>query len=172
MQIRVRPYGSWLLDDWSLVPKGLALSMAAVAIIAGVRGAWLARRAKASMNWRPVDGTITRCTLQHTVRERWTMPDLHWYRPRVEYSYSVDGKDYVGKRVYFGAHEWRASSSESSEWILLDYPVGSAVQVFVDPARPAESVLERGRDAVANGYLAIAATAGVIAVISFLAVVA
>jgi hypothetical protein len=138
--------GSWLCDDWSLLPAGIAIATGIVALIAGARGTWLARRAKATMAWRPVSGTITRCALQHDVQPRVgsAQPDAHTYRPRVEYSYTVDGQEHVGSRVFFGAHEWRGGSSEFAEWLLIEYPVGTKVQVFVDPNDTTEAVLERG----------------------------
>jgi hypothetical protein len=120
-----------------------------------------------------VSGTITRCALQHDVQPRVgsAQPDAHTYRPRVEYSYTVDGQEHVGSRVFFGAHEWRGGSSEFAEWLLIEYPVGTKVQVFVDPNDTTEAVLERGRDDVAKGYLRIAMYAAVGAAIAFVVAV-
>jgi Protein of unknown function (DUF3592) len=65
------------------------------------------------------------------------------YGLEVEYRYTVDGQSYQGNR--WGAAGQHSSSSRKHIQGLVDqHPVGSAVEVFYNPADPQQAVLERG----------------------------
>lgn len=63
------------------------------------------------------------------------------YRPYIAYAYTVDGRQYEGDRYDF----WNVSSSgyESKAEIVRAHPVGSKIQIYVDPENPASSVMKR-----------------------------
>ena len=60
--------------------------------------------------------------------------------PRVSYRYTVNGAALEGTRIRFGLD---SQSREESAATVAPYPVGRAVTVYYDPAKPTESVLER-----------------------------
>jgi hypothetical protein len=62
------------------------------------------------------------------------------WSPVVEYSYRIEGRDYHGSRIAFGADV--AGSRDFAEAIAARYPAGSAVTVHYDPGNPAFAVLE------------------------------
>ncbi len=59
--------------------------------------------------------------------------------PEVVYEYRVGGRRYRGERVSIG----EAAGNFGVEETLARYPAGAAVQVYYNPANPAEAVLER-----------------------------
>lgn len=118
----------------------------------------LMRGAKASMRWRPVDGEIIWSMVEERNtpwyarrRRRNYLVDQEpvQYRPVIRSRYQIGTRQYEGQRVYFGADEWLAQPAQSQGLTAL-YPLGKKVRVFVDPARPTETVLERARDHAAK----------------------
>jgi hypothetical protein len=67
--------------------------------------------------------------------------DSTTYRPYIAYAYTVDGQDYEGDRYDF----WNVSSSgyDGKAAIVRAHPVGREIRIFVDPANPVESVINR-----------------------------
>jgi hypothetical protein len=130
-----------------------SLPVGALAVALGARGFWLRSRARATLGWRPVEGTVTWSSIDS--RDRRGRHGAQWvdYRPDIKYAYQLSGRDYLGSRVYFGAHEWKAKDSSFADELVGRYPVNSTIRVFVDPKRPDESVLERGREGIGRRYL-------------------
>ncbi len=67
-----------------------------------------------------------------------------WPGPRylaVEYTYTVNGEEFSGKRIWFG--EARALWPSASQGVAERYPEGGEVMVFYNPEKPRDSVLER-----------------------------
>ena len=97
---------------------------------------WDSSNAKASLAWPSIQGRITSSRLV-AVKGKSTS-----YEPRVGYEYSVAGQAYTGNRIWFG---WPlAAGSEAEGWAVVhSYQVGAPVEVFYDPASPADAVLER-----------------------------
>jgi len=62
------------------------------------------------------------------------------WAPVVEYSYSVDGRDYHGSRLAFGADV--TGPQAFAEATVVRYPAGQQVTVHFDPANPSFAVLE------------------------------
>ena len=87
--------------------------------------------AKASTAWPTSPGTITKV-------ERYK----RFFRPlpRVGFSYSVDGKNYISERISFAA----GYRSKEVDAVLGRYSVGQTVPVFYPPAKPTDAVLEPG----------------------------
>ena len=63
------------------------------------------------------------------------------YRPKLRYTYSVAGKDYVGDRYRYG--RWATTAGWATQ-IVASHPVGSRVEVHYAPADPADGVLKVG----------------------------
>ena len=119
----------WLLFGMFLV--------GAICIAVAIRNG---RRAKTSLAWPMTQGRITSSRLveySHSSEHG----DSSSYGPKVEYEYGVAGQTYRGKRVSFGSE---ASYNKAREQAVVErYKVGTSVEVFYDPASPADAVLER-----------------------------
>jgi hypothetical protein len=64
--------------------------------------------------------------------------------PAIEYEFSANGRNHVGRRIGIGED----SGGANTEATLARYPVGAAVAVYYDPADPENCVLERGTPGV------------------------
>jgi hypothetical protein len=125
---------------------GAAVLMAIISLFA-LRMAFAQRSmALAAADWPSVAGVVTQSGLD-TFKMRDGIGNL-WYRPwhtmfrsRVVYGYQVDGVAYTADRISFGA-ELSASLPFLVGALTRRYPNGSAVNVFYDPANPAQAVLE------------------------------
>ena len=155
----------------SSAPPGVYLIVLAVFALYYVSKAVTALRgAKASLRWRSVDGQITWAMMDTRERPWWRRrrrqigddgePNTQ-YRPDIRYSYRIGNKDYEGRRLYFGAHDW-ANRRADADIYIARYRPGEKVRVFVDPARPTETVLQRGTDDEAKRYLKWAIVYGVL----------
>ena len=69
-------------------------------------------------------------------------PRSRCYPPRAAYSYSAEGKQFTGQRVR--ATDGCVSESELTEF-QAEFKKGDTVDVYYDPARPSEAVLQPGR---------------------------
>ena len=122
-----------------------ALIIAGVGLAAaGYAGAKVARAIQ-SRKWRPVTGTVVESTITRDAdnnadggRSRQSQYEL-----RVRYSYSVDGKAFTGDRQMFFGRTTRHYSKSAAEAYLRQIAPGGAIQLWVDPANPAESVQDR-----------------------------
>jgi hypothetical protein len=96
------------------------------------------RRGTNSLRWNRVQGQV--------ISLAWHSPSEGPDYPSVRYHYSIDGQQYEGSNLCFGA------ASEASR--KLPYlAANSAVTVFVNPANSHESVLLPGAAGVAKGFL-------------------
>jgi hypothetical protein len=68
--------------------------------------------------------------------------DGEYYIPRIEYTYSYQGREHHGQTV----RSFRLLSNlrGPAELICARYPVGTCVEVFVDPENPRQALLEPG----------------------------
>jgi len=97
---------------------------------------WRARRrVEASLSWFPASGVITAATLKKHYRKGGVD-----YEPTVEYTYTIMGTPYPGKRLCFGT--LRLNQKKAWEKLGL-YPKNGKVIVYYNPDKPNESVLER-----------------------------
>jgi hypothetical protein len=86
------------------------------------------RLARAMARWPTVKGKIA---------SSWSMLDGEPFK----YDYAVDGRNYVGHRVFCSAGGSSTADATAQE-IAEKYPPGADVTVFYDPKRPATAVLE------------------------------
>lgn len=92
---------------------------------------WLRARSAQSRHWPRVEG--------HVIESRIDDAHLEFLKPVLRYRYVVAGQPYVGFRVSYAGY---GISKDAMARLIAPYPVGSAVQVSYDPARPARSVLD------------------------------
>lgn len=71
------------------------------------------------------------------------------YRLRVSYQFTVQGKELVGRRAYFGDSIYSKWAWWFSDRIERKYPSGTRVKVHYNPRRPEDAVLEPGL----NGFI-------------------
>jgi hypothetical protein len=121
------------------------LIIAALLLAAAGWAAWIRvkkrREANAIATWPEVKGRV----LSHDVEERFGTdsegrPDYD-YIPKISYQYEAGGQARIGNRIdldndYFG-------TQGAAEKHLAQWPVGSDVPVYVNPADPDDAVLSR-----------------------------
>jgi hypothetical protein len=93
------------------------------------------RRVEASQSWFPAAGVVTAATLKRHVRKGGVD-----YEPHVEYTYTIMGTPYQGKRLCFG--NLRLNQKKAWEKLGL-YPKNGKVIVYYNSEKPTEAVLER-----------------------------
>jgi len=92
-----------------------------------------------SRHWTPVQARVTRSGIRESrlaalIRRNSQVPD-------VAYGYEVGGRRFHGDRhPFLEIPSWDAPFATR---LAAQYPVGSTVQVFVDPKRPERSVISR-----------------------------
>jgi Protein of unknown function (DUF3592) len=91
----------------------------------------IGRKAKASLQWPSVAGTIV---VSEMVEDR--AGENVSSQPLVTYSYVVNAQALRSSRVGFVASKSRK--------VVEKYPRGNPVEVFFDPQQPSSAVLERG----------------------------
>ena len=97
-------------------------------------------RAQQAWQWQPVPARVVHSGLVQTLQPRAASPG---WRPDVRYAYRHGAQDYTGQRVAF--HSLTSSDrAATAAWLQRSYPAGAQVTAYVNPADPAQSVLERG----------------------------
>jgi hypothetical protein len=90
-----------------------------------------------SMGWEQMPGTV----VSSEVEDAWDTTGER-YAGRVVYTYEVDGVTYEGNQLDLRGSAY-VGNREDAERLLLPYPVGASVMLYVNPADPARSVLDR-----------------------------
>jgi hypothetical protein len=87
------------------------------------------------LQWRQVAGVVTHSEVEYV---------SEYFQPIVKYRYEVDGVTYQGDSIVKGlvGVNWKAPAAR---WVKR-FPVGAAVQVFVDPKDPRKCFLQIGWD--------------------------
>jgi hypothetical protein len=111
-----------------------------------------------SRGWPRVEGTIERSELFLKISRarvgragRWS-PNSGYYLPLVHFAYEVRGRRYTGDVITFGKEPIYSSFPARAREKCREYPEGSTVHVYFDPASPATACLERGEGSLALGY--------------------
>lgn len=103
-------------------------------------------RARETHDWKVCQGTI----IQSTVKERELGPAVpREYSHDLVYRYRVDDEVFLGDRVKRRENPFFKEKAKAEGWVA-DWPVGSPVDVFVNPANPREAVLDH--ETKAAGY--------------------
>jgi Protein of unknown function (DUF3592) len=97
-------------------------------------------KGKESLSWPTTRGVIIEAEVHRSEGNSKSRPT---YSPRVQYSYAVDGTEYMGKRIRFAA----IGSGDRSEAaaVVKKYAPSTSVEVAYKPDKPSESVLEPGQ---------------------------
>ena len=101
------------------------------------------RYAKRAAKWPTVRGTIVASAVEK-YEERDSSGSLRIaYRPAVEYSYAVNGRDYRGTQIRLMVQI--SGSEAAAAKVVARYPAGGAVDVHYDPNDPSTAALENSR---------------------------
>ncbi|MCC6146131.1 MAG: DUF3592 domain-containing protein [Anaerolineaceae bacterium] len=100
------------------------------------------RKAELSRDWPGVQGKVTVSTVRETSSTDDDGYASTYYHPKVEFEYEVGGQTHTGKHVSFGGSTGYGHPAQAKAK-LEHYPVGALVQVYYNPERPSEAVLER-----------------------------
>ncbi len=100
------------------------------------------KKAGASQQWPSADGSITVSEVRESVSRDEDGDTSISYYPHVEYSYTVAGQTYTSKQVAFGGVKG-FNDHARAQADLAKYPFGTRVQVYYNPQKPGEAVLER-----------------------------
>jgi hypothetical protein len=135
-------------DDIQLL-RMLAVLAVAIGIPLLVLQVIKIRRHSQSLHWPAVDGVVI-----HSDYRSWTRAGLrgstrHHAQGNMSYRYTVDGTNYISKRLYL----WSADDEvggDDAEYVRLN-PVGSLVTVHYDARHPENAVLVPGPNKLASG---------------------
>lgn len=115
---------------------------------------WL-RAARHSRGFLPVPGVLEAVDLRSHSKPK----GGRRYELVVNYRYEVAGQSYLGERWGAAGQQSSSSRKKLQDWAGL-HPVGSAVEVFYDPADPSQAVLERGGEGRAWMIIGLGAAFG------------
>lgn len=110
-----------------------------VILILSIRGR---RKAKASLAWPGTTGEIVEARVERQTDEDSDGNTEIRFTPRVEYRYTVKGKELSSRTMAFGLTTSYSSASKAEEKIR-PYSIGKTVTVYYNPEKPGEAVLER-----------------------------
>jgi hypothetical protein len=118
----------------------LSIGFLVVGAILLLIGLYQRKKVAASQAWPSTQGTI----VDTRVRERAAGVDDESsasYSPVISYTFEVNGTTHTSDRHAFGRVSY--ATKGQAERRIANYPKGSRVEVFYNPDKPAESVLER-----------------------------
>lgn len=96
------------------------------------------RKKKAVGYWASVLATVVESEAVWGTVSRGGRTARTWL-PRFTYQYEVGGQVYRGKRIAF----YRSCTGSCAQQLVASHPIGSQLQVYYDPAQPAEAVMDR-----------------------------
>src|SRR5262245_42686043 len=115
-----------------MVHEAMALGVA-IAVFAIAR--YLQIRARRQLHWQQVSGAIVASSAGFGSQ----------FFPEVQYRYAIGGRTHLGLEIR--SHLFMGNFPGYARRVLAKFPVGATVTVYVDPANPANAVLEPGGDA-------------------------
>jgi hypothetical protein len=115
---------------------GGLLSLAAV--ILAIFFAVVLRKRMAINYWTPARATVIEAEVVWGTISSGGRTGRTWL-PRFTYQYEAGGRIYRSKRIAF----YRRCTGLCAQELVARNPVGSQIQVYYDPAQPAEAVMDR-----------------------------
>jgi hypothetical protein len=115
------------------------LTITLLAVVFLAIAAWTIRAARVRRGWPSVRGAITGGRIRRKtsgVGDEETVT----FVPVVEFQYEIGSKTYTASGP--GFIETGYGSPSRAEKVLARYPIGAAVEVHYNPAKPAEAFLE------------------------------
>lgn len=120
-------------------------------IISSRRGSAMA---KSSRDWPTAPGTIISSGMSRTLDQRDTNfdqgPNFSNFRPKVEYTYTVEGHAYTGDKIVLGAY---STSRQDVSEMVSRYPAGAVIEVHYNPEDPWEATLDTSESRFAKLFM-------------------
>lgn len=113
---------------------------AGIAVV--IYGGWQLSRGISSYTWPSCEGKIITSKVTMSSSHRLRDNKGISYYPDVDYEYVVDGKKYIGEKIFYG--QYGSGMRDKIQKIADKYPAGKMVTVYYNPKNPGEAVLERG----------------------------
>jgi hypothetical protein len=135
----------------------MALVIGIIVIVSTVRSG---RKARSSASWPATEGTIVASEISRTVDANRSQlntgvgMDQGIYRPRVEFTYTVAGKEYTGRTFTLSYY---STNKETATEITRRYPVGKSVSVYYNPGDQSEATLETGENRFGSVFMLVLA---------------
>jgi hypothetical protein len=117
----------------------------------------LHKKAQAIRSWPSIPGLVGHSDI-HSHRGKKSTT----YAPEVEYAYTVNGVQYVSKKITLIN---TSSNYSNAEKVIEKYPRESLVTVYYNPMNPAEAVLELG---ISSGIYVVLGVGGFFALFGLL----
>jgi hypothetical protein len=128
------PNQSNALSILTLLYLGLFLVGGAVLYFSGLKPAWKTFNAT---GWQKTSCNILDSHLEQQVsRDSKRQTTTYYYLPRITYSYTFNGNQYVSSRFNF----WESGATEGEKLIIKNNPAGTYSVCLVNPRNPAEAV--------------------------------
>ena len=127
----------------NVVELSLMLFGVAWSGIFGLAHAQVKHKAKVAAAWPSVSGQAVATEIVVDDSSSLGNDGTTWYKPVVNYAYTVEGVPYQGTRIRFGNRNY--ASQKKAEAALAPYRIGSAVAVKYNPDDPHDAVLETGK---------------------------
>jgi hypothetical protein len=112
----------------------------------------------ASRSWPSTTGTVVSAEVRSTPVSRSAPADAVAYMPVFRYEFDVNGMRFTGDRQSFGRMSY--ATPQEAELHLDGFPQGKQVDVFYNPAKPEDCVIERENSVIT--WLLIGVGAGMV----------
>lgn len=100
------------------------------------------KKAEASQGWPTTQGQIIEARIAESTSTDSDGDTSTSYSPAVKFTYRVAQQEYTGNKITFGFIQGHGNYKKAQA-VLAHYPLGAQVNVYYDPANPADAVLER-----------------------------
>lgn len=118
----------------------LAVACALIGLRFSIWGFHFLSKGWSSKRWPATEGKILTSIL-HEVGSGRGMS----YKAEIVYAYQVDGREHTATKIFWGDKSFLTTSeSHLQERLTDDYREGQSVQIYYNPGRPEEAVLEPG----------------------------
>lgn len=118
------------------------------------------RHADASARWHKTAGTVLDSRIVERSRSDNNDNDYTSYEPRLRYSYAIGTAAHEGERFNLCRPLSFADAARADQWLTLHAP-GTAIDVWYDPASPADAACVIDKPSLFGAILTIAAGVGI-----------
>jgi len=91
--------------------------------------------------WQAQRWTEVPCTILESEVQVLSDDDGVMYKAHIQYTYRVDGKDFLSERIHF--RDGAVSTPDGRERLVAQYPQGAEAVCYVNPADPEQAILVR-----------------------------
>ncbi|WP_458794334.1 DUF3592 domain-containing protein [Vibrio vulnificus] len=107
-----------------------------------------------SQNWNVIPAKIISAEVESLKYEDTNRRRKISYGPKVSYEYNYDGKIYVSNRYSWVKSYYNGKLHDAAKRLVYSKQKGKEIKIFVNPAKPSESVVERMCDSyTSNVYI-------------------